>query len=239
MGEERHLPDPSSADPAFQGLVLEALAIVMSTERAAVVVTMALSRVDLVEVPRDLDGFAGFIEDGLLPTVEERVGDGAVEAVAQRLRPLVARARASDIRRREAANLESGLRVRPSRRYAVLVGDSPRLAVAYRTLQARGDDVVLVSDGQGALIACRTSTPATLVVEYDMPGLGGMQLANLVRRMYRDAAPVVIVVGTSKGRRVDGGALQLLDAMATDADIVDALDAVMRRATPPGREDEG
>ena len=66
-----------------------------------------------------------------------------------------------------------------------------------------------------------------------------MQLANLVRRMYRDAAPVVIVVGTSKGRGVDGGALQLLDAMATDADIVDALDAVMRRATPPGREDEG
>ena len=27
MGEERHLPDPSSADPAFQGLVLEALGL--------------------------------------------------------------------------------------------------------------------------------------------------------------------------------------------------------------------
>lgn len=80
----------------------------------------------------------------------------------------------------------------------ILVADDDRqiLRALRITLVARGYEVILAHDGQGALDAAISSRPDLIVLDLGMPGLTGVEVIEAIRGWSR--VPIIVVSGRSE-----------------------------------------
>jgi DNA-binding NtrC family response regulator len=81
--------------------------------------------------------------------------------------------------------------------YVLVADDEPHLRQTIdRALKARGFATELVESGEGALEAVRGQRPNLVILDVQMPGIGGMET---LARLGRDAPGVPVVIMTSAG----------------------------------------
>ena len=85
----------------------------------------------------------------------------------------------------------------PKPRTVLIVEDDPSLRSLYRaTLQLEGFAVIAVEDGVDALRCLDTQAPAAVVLDLDLPRLGGRDVGREIRgRADTRDVPIVIVTG--------------------------------------------
>ena len=79
-----------------------------------------------------------------------------------------------------------------------LVVDDSRVVrkVARRILEAHGFTVEEAADGQAALEACRRRMPGSVLLDWNMPVMDGLQFLKALRREFGPANPPVLFCTT-------------------------------------------
>jgi DNA-binding NarL/FixJ family response regulator len=91
--------------------------------------------------------------------------------------------------------------------------------------------VASVADGRAAVVACETTQPEVVVMDYRLPGLDGVEATIAVREVC--GAAVVALTATADGVELDAlrdaGAARCLTKDSSLADIVAAIREAARR----------
>lgn len=102
-------------------------------------------------------------------------------------------------------------------------------------LESAGFEVVCVDDGQTALERARLWQPDLIVLDLNLPGMDGMEVAARVRQMSRPLSDVYILMLTARddeGDRVAGlklGADDYLTKPFSPRELVARVEAILRR----------
>ena len=125
----------------------------------------------------------------------------------------------------------------PARRQLLLVEDEPVVAdVIAGLLKQRGNRVTVAGDGLAAMAELSRRAFDAVLLDLDLPGVDGFQVARMVRRMEHLASlPIVAVTARSAGDEMkairEAGMDALLRKPMTGEQLEAVLDAVA--ATPP------
>ena len=86
---------------------------------------------------------------------------------------------------------------------SILVVDDEQdlLDLVRLVLEGEGYAVVTVSDGKQALDQVAVAMPDLILLDMKMPVMDGKQFATAFRRMYRDAAPILVVTAADDARK--------------------------------------
>jgi two-component system alkaline phosphatase synthesis response regulator PhoP len=116
----------------------------------------------------------------------------------------------------------------------LLVDDEPRIArIARDYLEHAGYTVVTAGDGKEALDLARTRPPSLVVLDLNLPGIDGLQVA---RRLRRDAnVPIIMLTArVEESDRIAGleiGADDYITKPFSPRELVARVKAVLRRTT--------
>ena len=79
-----------------------------------------------------------------------------------------------------------------------LVVDDSRVVrrVARRILETQGFTVREAEDGQQALLACREAMPDSVLLDWNMPVMSGIEFLRLLRKMDGGQTPIVVFCTT-------------------------------------------
>lgn len=82
--------------------------------------------------------------------------------------------------------------------YVLVADDDPSFRLLYeQTLKAAGFEVLACADGREALTAIADRVPDIVLLDVEMPGLGGFEVCRKIRKHYPDfPAPVVMITGS-------------------------------------------
>ncbi len=124
----------------------------------------------------------------------------------------------------------------PARVLVVEDQDALQTLLAYN-LESAGYDVTIIGDGEEALDDARADPPEAILLDWNLPGLSGLQVCRAIRkdRALRQT-PVIMVTA----RNAEADVIQALEAGADDyitkpfsvLQLIARLKAVMRRAYP-------
>lgn len=124
----------------------------------------------------------------------------------------------------------------PARVLVVEDQDALQTLLAYN-LESAGYDVTIIADGEEALDDARADPPEAILLDWNLPGLSGLQVCRAIRkdRALRQT-PVIMVTA----RNAEADVIQALEAGADDyitkpfsvLQLIARLKAVMRRAYP-------
>jgi len=123
----------------------------------------------------------------------------------------------------------------------VLIVDDDRkvLTMLRRTLTYDGYTVVTADSGQAALQAAQEQRPDLVVLDWRMPGLDGIEVAQRLKAA--DGTPILMLTarGTVDDRvtGLDAGADDYLVKPFAPAELLARLRALLRRNEPAGRDD--
>src|SRR5512146_2581707 len=94
------------------------------------------------------------------------------------------------------------------RHHVLIVDDEPAVRESMaRVLNAAGYDVSTAEDGFDALLQLKSSTPAIIVSDLNMPQMSGFEFLSIVRRRFPEI-PVIAVSGAyDSGDQVPGGVI--------------------------------
>ena len=106
--------------------------------------------------------------------------------------------------------------------------------VVRRALEEEGHEVVVTGDGAAALEAAAAHPPDLVLLDLDMPGVGGLDALESLRQ--RTSVPVIIITGRgSEGDRVLGldlGADDYVVKPFSTRELQARVRALLRRAAP-------
>ena len=109
-----------------------------------------------------------------------------------------------------------------------LVVDDSRVIrkVARRILEDIGFEIAEAADGQEALAWCRTSMPEAILLDWNMPGMNGIEFLKVLRTETGGRAPVVVMCTVENERErmveaLDAGADEYI-MKPFDGDIIEA-----------------
>jgi DNA-binding response OmpR family regulator len=122
-----------------------------------------------------------------------------------------------------------GIATRP----VVVVADDDELIrrALERALSARGFDVYTADSGDMALSMCLRHQPHVLVTDHHMPGLTGVEVAQMARRSMGGAAPAVILLTGADVRPAPGAVARRLQKPVTLDALVAEIQAVLGEET--------
>jgi two-component system KDP operon response regulator KdpE len=121
----------------------------------------------------------------------------------------------------------------------LVVDDDPQLARALRiTLRAAGHDVVLASDGRGALREAASAHPDVVVLDLGLPDLDGSEVLAGLRPWF--SGPVLVLSARADSRdkigALDAGADDYVSKPFDMGELLARLRALQRRGTPEPEE---
>lgn len=120
------------------------------------------------------------------------------------------------------------------KRHVLIAEDSPVTQDLLKLiLQQRGHDVDIVADGEEALAALAVKTYDAALMDFHLPKLNGLEVANRFRRLYPDKARTRLLAITSdiKGLLTDDANCENFDAVIPKPfDLEDLVSAVEREA---------
>jgi len=122
----------------------------------------------------------------------------------------------------------------PARSRILIIDDHPIFRYGLMQVIAADPGLEVVGeagDGATALALTQTLAPDVAVVDLDLPGMGGLELTEQLRRLARP--PVVLVVTMHRedqmvNAALDRGALGYLTKESAAAELVNAIRAVLR-----------
>ena len=107
-------------------------------------------------------------------------------------------------------------------------------------LEANGFQPILASDGMRALALFREHSPVCLVLDINMPGMNGLDVAREVRKT--SSVPIIFLTArtdeTDKIVGLEIGADDYVSKPFSPRELVARIRAVLRRASAPLRADE-
>jgi DNA-binding response OmpR family regulator len=126
----------------------------------------------------------------------------------------------------------------------LVVDDEPTIVeVVARYMERAGYETYQAADGPEALRLAELHHPDLVVLDLMLPGIDGIEV---MRRLHdRPGDPVAVVLLTARGEESDRlvglrrGADDYVVKPFSPAELVARVDAVMRRISRPGEEDEG
>lgn len=128
-------------------------------------------------------------------------------------------------------------------RTIVVVEDDPDVGELIRhTLTREGYDVVLVTDGDGAVEAAVRAVPDAVILDIMLPGMDGMDVCRNMRSE-ESLKKVPIVMLTAKGEEADVivglqmGADDYISKPFSPKVLLARIKAVLRRSVPAGKEE--
>jgi two-component system, OmpR family, alkaline phosphatase synthesis response regulator PhoP len=121
----------------------------------------------------------------------------------------------------------------------LLVDDEPRIArIARDYLEHAGYAVVTAGDGQQALELARAKPPSLVVLDLNLPGVDGLQVARLLRRD-GDVPIIMLTARVEEADRITGleiGADDYITKPFSPRELVARVKAVLRRTTAGAAE---
>jgi adenylate cyclase len=114
------------------------------------------------------------------------------------------------------------------------VDDEPaNLALLRKLLRHQGYDVVEAKDGQGALDAVAEFAPDLVCLDVMMPGLDGIQVCQVLRRMHEHAGlPILLLTALNrpedKARGLESGANDFLSKPFDESELAARLRSLLR-----------
>ena len=136
---------------------------------------------------------------------------------------------------------EPSLRDRRSQRHVLAVDDNPMNNRLVRVLLERaGHRVDLVADGEAAVAAVAAGGVDVVLMDVQMPGIGGLEAARRIRALPDAAATVPIVAVTANAGAEEAAACRAagMDDVVTKpidrAALLDALERAVATADAPG-----
>ena len=115
----------------------------------------------------------------------------------------------------------------------VVDDDESVLRAVSRLIRSAGLDTETFPSAYAFLASAPADRPACLVLDVRMPGLGGLDLQESLRRTDRDI-PIVFVAGQSdvpmSVRAMKGGAVDFLEKPLTDVALLEAVERALARA---------
>src|SRR5262245_50737407 len=114
----------------------------------------------------------------------------------------------------------------------LLVDDEPRIAeIAKDYLQHAGYSVITAGDGKRALELTRTQSPSLIVLDLNLPGMDGLDVARTVRR--ETSVPIIMLTArVDESDRISGlelGADDYILKPFSPRELVARVKAVLRR----------
>jgi two-component system KDP operon response regulator KdpE len=118
----------------------------------------------------------------------------------------------------------------------LVVDDEPPIRHAVRrALQARGYEVALAADGEQALAEAEDVAPDLVVLDLNMPGMGGFEVCRRLREW--TAVPILVLSvredESDKVTALDLGADDYLTKPFGTDELLARVRALLRRAEPP------
>jgi diguanylate cyclase (GGDEF)-like protein len=101
------------------------------------------------------------------------------------------------------------------RRKLLLVDDDPSMLARLRAELAGAYELVEARDGQGALVQVRDAQPDLVLMDVEMPGLGGIETCRFIKRQFSGKGFIPVLLMTARGRGAEGKA-EGLDIGADD-----------------------
>jgi two-component system response regulator ResD len=121
----------------------------------------------------------------------------------------------------------------------LVIDDEPTIAeVVSRYLERAGYETATAGDGVEALRLAVERRPDLVVLDLMLPGMDGLEVLHSLRSSGDPRIPVILL--TAKGEEVDRvvglrrGADDYIVKPFSPAELVERVDAVLRRARPPG-----
>jgi DNA-binding response OmpR family regulator len=94
---------------------------------------------------------------------------------------------------------------RPVSTPILIVKDDPQLRVMFQLLlEAEGHPVVTAADGLEALRRANAMRPSLVILDLELPLLGGHEVGTQLRAFYGEALPIVVVTATGEGAETAG-----------------------------------
>jgi sigma-B regulation protein RsbU (phosphoserine phosphatase) len=119
----------------------------------------------------------------------------------------------------------------------LLIDDQPLVAAALRRLLASAPDFVLhhCADSCRAEAAVEALSPAALIVDVVMPGVGGLEVIRRLRANPKTATVPIVMLSVlddprTKAEALDAGADDYLSKLPDATELVARLRALLRRA---------
>jgi CheY-like chemotaxis protein len=210
------MEDPSAM---LARLVREAIGQFAAPEVADRIERSALQRSGLSELPEDPLGVVRFVDDELVETLTDYLGEDAADAVRDELAPILESAKTSsgvlDAARMRARSAAEGApedsSTQPASRVLVADDDAHVLDETSSALELEGYEVVTATDGHAALELCQSMAPDVVVADLHLRGVSGRRLiATLERTMEIEAPPVIIITANVFAPSNIAGAAEVL-----------------------------
>jgi DNA-binding response OmpR family regulator len=81
----------------------------------------------------------------------------------------------------------------------LVIEDDPQLRVMFQLLlEGEGYSVVTAADGLEALRCAKTMRPSLVILDLELPLLGGYEVAAQLRASYGEALPILVVTATGQ-----------------------------------------
>ena len=225
-----HAPPANIMGPQLRRLVLQALDGFADADAARTALDSALARAGLAEVPDTVEHIAEFALGPLRATIDQELGAQAASDLLKALTPLIKRACDYETAV-EKRGEDQGQATDEGTPRSVLVVDGDldvRTRIA-QVLRGRGFGVVTAADGNVALVVCLRRRPDVVVVATDAQGIGGGQLATLLRAAFGGESPAVVLLGESPAAAGDEPPLgAVLDRAPSDEALLGAVQRVLR-----------
>ena len=121
------------------------------------------------------------------------------------------------------------------RGHVAVVDDDRNMAMllAYN-LQAEGLEVSIITTGKGALEELERARPDVIILDWQLPGMSGIEILRQLGRLPMPRPPVIMLTGRAssddKKRAMETGATAFISKPFAVSDLVQSIQAVLARA---------